>query len=197
MSHEMSTNTNSLPTSLMSSAPSYSVSSSINYSTALLPHSMSPLNHQLVSSPISAATSSAYQHQSITTHQLPPTPNSLVTMMGPNSGSSNSTSEQLTSTELSGSSISPTQNQQQLSARSPSWSTLPISSDTSTGFRGNISTPPLLPGTSSISSGLQQATMAAVHLHSSHQHQAFANHYTHSFQQARPGSHQLLYNWFN
>ncbi|XP_011161199.1 protein gooseberry isoform X3 [Solenopsis invicta] len=136
-----------------------------------------------------ASTSSTYQQTS--NHQLPPTPNSLVTMMGPNSGNSTSAPDQLTSSELPISSVSPPQQQQQQQPQpqqqqtqqssqgtsSPSWN-LAI---TASGSRVNLSSPP---------TSLQQP-----HAYSAHPHQAFASPYTaQSFQQPpRPAPQPFWY----
>jgi len=134
-----------------------------------------------------ASTSSSYQQTS--NHQLPPTPNSLVTMMGPNSGNSTSAPDQLASSELPISSVSPPQQQQQQQPQqqtqqqtsqgttSPSWN-LAI---TASGSRVNLSSPP---------TSLQQH-----HAYSTHPHQAFASPYTaQSFQQPpRPAPQSFWY----
>ncbi|XP_036148007.1 paired box protein Pax-7 isoform X3 [Monomorium pharaonis] len=134
-----------------------------------------------------ASTSSTYQQTG--NHQLPPTPNSLVTMMGPNSGNSTSAPDQLASSELPISSVSPPQQQQQQpqpqqqtqqssqGTSSPSWN-LAI---TASGSRVNLSSPP---------TSLQQP-----HAYSAHPHQAFASPYTaQSFQQPpRPTPQSFWY----
>ncbi|XP_011876602.1 PREDICTED: protein gooseberry-neuro-like isoform X4 [Vollenhovia emeryi] len=134
-----------------------------------------------------ASTSSSYQQTSA--HQLPPTPNSLVTMMGPNSGNSTSAPDQLAPSELPISSVSPPQQQQQpqppqqqtqqqtsQGTTSPSWN-LAI---TASGSRVNLSSPP---------TALQQ------HHAYTHPHQTFASPYTaQSFQQpARPAPQTFWY----
>ena len=192
MAHPIPPDPPRLPVSLMASAPSYSLSSSMNYPSSLLSIATSSSNHHLVPSPVSSVTSATYQPQPILSHQLPPTPNSLVTMMGPNSGSSNSASEQLASTEISVGSVSPVQHQQQSqqpSATSTSWNNLPVASDTSANAPRISLTSPQPLNAPSISTPL--------HIHSNHQHQPFANHYGQNFQQPRPGHHQSFYNWYN
>jgi hypothetical protein len=210
MAHQLSTDAVRLPTSLMSSGSTYGLSSSMSYHSSLLSlPTSSSAHHQLVQSPVSA-TVATYQQQSISTHQLPPTPNSLVTMIGPNSGSSNSASDQLTTAELTISSVSPVQQhqqqqhqhqqqQQQQGSSGTSWNSLPLGSENSGGPRLSLPSPPPLSGAPSLPSGMQQAAAvaAAAHLHSAHQHQAFANHYNQSFQQPRPPPHQPFYNWYN
>ncbi|KOC68529.1 Segmentation protein paired, partial [Habropoda laboriosa] len=160
MSHQLTPDSTRLPTSV-GSTPTYGLPTSVTY-------------------PI-AASSSTYQQAS--SHQLPPTPNSLVTMMGPNSGNSNPPSDQLTPSDLPISSVSPVQQQQQQQQASqgnssPSWN-LPISS----GGRVGLPSPP----------SLQQP-----HAHAAHPHQAFASHYgAQGFQQPpRPAPHQPFYSWY-
>ncbi|XP_012139348.2 protein gooseberry [Megachile rotundata] len=186
MSHQLASDSSRLPSSV-GSTPSYSLPPSVTYPSSLLPAtsstSSSHLSHQV--SPV-APVSSTYQQAG--SHQLPPTPNSLVTMMGPNSGNSNPSSEQLTSSDLPPiSSVSPVQQQQQQQQQqqasqgnsSPSWN-LPISS----GGRVGLPSPP---------SSLQQQ-----HAHPAHPHQAFASHYgAQGFQQPpRPAPHQPFYTWY-
>lgn len=183
MSHQLSSDSARLPSSI-GSTPTYSIPTSVSYPSSLLPptsaSSAGHMNHQISTG---APTTSSYQQP--TAHQLPPTPNSLVTMMGPNSGSSNPASDQLTSSELPISSVSPvnqqqTQQQPQPGGASPSWS-LPI---TGSG-RVGLPSPP---------SSIQQT-----HSHQpSHSHQAFATHYaTQGFQQPpRPAPHQPFYSWY-
>lgn len=151
------------------------------------------VTHHQVSPPVTVS-SSTYQQPGH--HQLPPTPNSLVTMMGPNSGNSNPATEQLTSSELSIGSVSPihpvqhihNQGQQQPlqthqgNKSPPSWN-LPISSGPRIGL------PPTPP-----------TSLPQTQIHSSaNHHQAFAGHYTTSgFQQSgRPApTHQPFYGWY-
>ena len=191
--------THQLSASLMSSATTYSLPSSMSYPSSLLPIATNSTNHQLVPSPTTAVSvsSTSYHQQSIPSHQLPPTPNSLVTMMGPNSGSSNSASEQLPSVEISVSSVSPAQQThpqaqhqpqataQQQSSSPPPWNAVPLGGET---VSARLTASPLP------SSSLQPVV---AHLHSSHQHQAFSNHYGQAFQQPRSGPHQPFYNWYN
>jgi len=129
------------------------------------------------------ATSTSSSYQQTSNHQLPPTPNSLVTMMGPNSGNSTSAPDQLASSELPISSVSPPQQQQQQTQQqtsqgttSPSWN-LAI---TASGSRVNLSSP----------TSLQQP-----HPYTAHPHQAFASPYTaQSFQQPpRPAPQPFWY----
>lgn len=174
MSHQLSAESTRLASSV-GSTPTYSIPSSVTYPSSLLPPTSSSghMSHQ-----ISTVAPASSTYQQTTTHQLPPTPNSLVTMMGPNSGNSNPASDQLTTSELPMTSVSPHQ-QQQTGGSSPSWS-LPI---TSTG-RVGLPSPP---------SSLQQN-----HHHPTHSHQAFASHYaTQGFQQPpRPAPHQPFYSWY-
>ncbi|KZC08650.1 Segmentation protein paired [Dufourea novaeangliae] len=180
MSHQLTTDSTRLPSSV-GSTPSYGLPPSVSYPSSLLPatSSASHMTHQ--ASPVAPASSSTYQQPS--SHQLPPTPNSLVTMMGPNSGNSNPSSDHLTSSDLPISSVSPVQQHQQQQASqgntSPSWN-LPISS----GGRVGLPSPP---------SSLQQT-----HAHAPHPHQAFASHYSaQGFQQPpRPAPHQPFYSWY-
>lgn len=208
MSHQLSSDAVRLPVSLISSASTYSLSSSMSYPSSLLAIPSSTSSHQLVSPTVSSISSSSFhnsqlqhQQQSISTHQLPPTPNSLITIMGPNSGSSNSPSDHLTNAEVSTGSISPSQHSlhqqqqpQQINLTPTSWSSLPIGSDanSSSSRISNLASP--TSGPSSLTGGLPQATP---HLHSSHQHQAFNGHYTQNFQQPRTTAHQFFYNWYN
>ncbi|XP_018402830.1 PREDICTED: segmentation protein paired-like [Cyphomyrmex costatus] len=128
--------------------------------------------------------SSSYQQTS--NQQLPQNANSLVTMMGSNSGNSTSAPDQLASSELPISSVSPQQQQQQQQQQtqqtnqgttSPSWN-LAI---TASGSRVNLSSPP---------TSLQQP-----HVYSTHPHQAFTSPYTvQSFQQPpRPAPQTFWY----
>lgn len=184
MSHQLTPDSARLPPSVGSTS-SYGLSPSVTYPSSLLPAtsstSTSHMAHQV--SPVAPVPTSTYQQPS--SHQLPPTPNSLVTMMGPNSGNSNPASDQLTSSDLPISSVSPVhqqQSQQQQGSQgntSPSWN-LPISS----GGRVGLPSPP---------SSLQQP-----HTHATHHHQAFASHYSaQGFQQPpRPAPHQPFYSWY-
>ncbi|KAF7411397.1 hypothetical protein HZH66_000293 [Vespula vulgaris] len=178
MSHQLTGDSTRLP----SSTPGYSLPTSVTYPSTLLPPTSSTttvhMSHQV--SPVVPATS-AYQ-QPATGHQLPPTPNSLVSMMGPNSGNSgNSTSDQISSSDLPLTSASPVQQQQanQENASPSSWN-LPIS----TSSRVGLSSPP--------------STLQQPHAHGAHPHQAFASHYTaQTFQQPpRPAPHQPFYSWY-
>ncbi|KOX79661.1 Segmentation protein paired [Melipona quadrifasciata] len=178
MSHQLTPDSTRLPSSV-GATPSYGLPASVTYPSSLLPSTSSTsthINHHVSS----AAASSTYQQAN--SHQLSPTPNSLVTMMGPNSANSNSASDQLTSADLPISSVSPVQQQQQQQASqensSPSWN-LPISS----GGRVGLSSSPTC---------LQQS-----HAHA-HPHQAFASHYgAQGFQQPpRPAPHQSFYSWY-
>ncbi|XP_012218361.1 segmentation protein paired isoform X3 [Linepithema humile] len=179
MSHQLATDSAArLPPSVASTS-SYSFPATVTYPNPLLPTS-STTTH--ISHP-GPSTSSSYQQTS--SHQLSPTPNSLVTMMGPNSSNSNSATDQLNSSELPISSVSPAQQQQaqqqnNQGTTSPSWN-LAI---TASGSRVNLQSPP---------SGLQQP-----HAYSAHPHQAFANHYTaQGFQQpARPAPQSFHVSWF-
>lgn len=186
MSHQLTPDSTRLPSSV-GSTPTYGLPASVTYPSSLLPATSSTstthMNHQV--SAAAAVSSSTYQQAS--GHQLPPTPNSLVTMMGPNSGSSNPASDQLTSTDLPiNNSVSPVSQQQQQQtgqqqggSSSPSWN-LPISGS---GRVGLPSPPP----------ALQQS-----HAHTAHPHQAFATHYgAQGFQQPpRPAPHQPFYSWY-
>ncbi|XP_017877563.1 protein gooseberry-like [Ceratina calcarata] len=181
MSHQLTSDSSRLSSSV-GTTPTYGLSTSVTYPSSLLPPTSSSstthMNHQV--SPVATAPST---YQQAGSHQLPPTPNSLVTMMGPNSNNSNPASDQLTSSDLPISSVSPVQQQQQQQASqgssSPSWN-LQISS---TG-RVGLPSPP---------SSLQQP-----HAHVSHPHQTFASHYgCQSFQQPpRPAPHQPFYSWY-
>ncbi|XP_012289089.1 protein gooseberry [Orussus abietinus] len=182
MSHQLSADSTRLGSSV-GSTPTYSLPTSMTYPPSLLPPTSSSttshMAHQV--SPVTAA-SSSYQQPS--SHQLPPTPNALVTMMGPNSASSNAGSDQLATGELPIGSVSPVQQQAQQPPgpqgnSSPSWN-LPISGSGRVG----LSSPP---------SSLQQP-----HAHSSHPHQAFSCHYAaQGFQQPpRPVPHQPFYSWY-
>ena len=176
MSHQLTPDSSRLASSVCST-PTYSLPPSVSYPTTLLPPSStttSHMSHQL--SPVSVTSS----YQQNTSHQLPPTPNSLVTLMGPNSNS-NPAPDQLTSTELPISSVSPVQHHQQQQQQqnsqgntSPSWNlTIP-----SSGNRVGLPSPP---------PNHQQH-------HSTYPHQGFANHYSQSFQQPpRPGAQQHFY----
>lgn len=181
MSHQLTSDSTRLPSSV-GSTPAYGLPASVTYPSSLLPATSSTssthMSHQMSS--VAEASSSTYQQAS--GHQLPSTPNSLVTMMGSNSGNSNPASEQLASADLPISSVSPVQQQQQQQASqgnsSPTWN-LPISS----GGRVGLPSPP---------TSLQQS-----HAHA-HPHQAFASHYSaQGFQQPpRPAPHQPFYSWY-
>ena len=184
MSHQLTSDSTRLSSSV-GSTPAYGLPASVTYPSSLLPATSSTssthMSHQM--SPVAAASSSTYQQTTGLAHQLPPTPNSLVTMMGPNSGNSNTASEQLTSADLPISSVSPVQQQQQQQTSqgnsSPTWN-LP----TSSGGRVGLPSPP---------TSLQQS-----HAHAAHPHQAFASHYSaQGFQQPpRPAPHQPFYSWY-
>ncbi|KAL0123150.1 hypothetical protein PUN28_007645 [Cardiocondyla obscurior] len=186
VTHQLADSTR-LP-STVGSTSTYSFPAAVTYPnlSVLSPASSTTAHmaHQAVS------TSSTYQQAS--NHQLPPTPNSLVTMMGPNSGNSTSAPDQLTSSELPISSVSPpqpqpqqpqpqpqqqTQQQTSQGTTSPSWN-LAI---TASGSRVNLSSPP---------TSLQQH-----HAYTAHPHQAFASPYTaQSFQQPpRPAPQPFWY----
>lgn len=184
MTHQLADSATRLP-STVGSTSTYSFPTTVTYPnlSVLSPASSTSAHmaHQV------ASTSSSYQQTS--NHQLPPTPNSLVTMMGPNSSNSTSAPDQLASSELPISSVSPPQQQQQQQPQqqtqqqtsqgttSPSWN-LAI---TASGSRVNLSSPP---------TSLQQH-----HAYSTHPHQAFASPYTaQSFQQPpRPAPQSFWY----
>lgn len=187
MTHQLADSATRLP-STVGSTSTYSFPATVTYPnlSVLSPASATTahMTHQ------AASTSSSYQQTS--NHQLPPTPNSLVTMMGPNSSNSTSAPEQLTSSELPISSVSPPQQQQQQQQQpqqqqtqqqtsqgttSPSWN-LAI---TASGSRVNLSSPP---------TSLQQP-----HAYSAHPHQAFVSPYSaQSFQQPpRPAPQSFWY----
>ncbi|XP_043470746.1 protein gooseberry-like [Leptopilina heterotoma] len=184
--HQLTPDSSRLGSSVCST-PTYSLPPSVSYPTSLLPPTSSPnsthMTHQL--SPVHSVSSSNYQHNT-TAHQLPPTPNSLVTMMGgsnPSPGSDHLT----TSSELPISSVSPVHHQHQANQgnSSPSWN-LPINNNNnnSSGNRIGLPTPP---------SNIQH--------HPNHPpppHQ-FSGHYTsQTFQQPpRPTPHhQPFYSWY-
>ncbi|XP_071638399.1 uncharacterized protein [Temnothorax longispinosus] len=185
VTHQLADSATRLP-STVGSTSTYSFPATVTYPnlSVLSPASSTTAHmaHQAVS------TSSSYQQTS--NHQLPPTPNSLVTMMGPNSGNSTSAPDQLASSELPISSVSPPQQQPQPQPQqqaqqqtsqgttSPSWN-LAI---TASGSRVNLPSPP---------TSLQQH-----HAYSTHPHpQAFASPYTaQSFQQPpRPPPQSFWY----
>ncbi|XP_024877630.1 protein gooseberry-like isoform X6 [Temnothorax curvispinosus] len=186
VTHQLADSATRLP-STVGSTSTYSFPATVTYPnlSVLSPASSTTAHmaHQAVS------TSSSYQQTS--NHQLPPTPNSLVTMMGPNSGNSTSAPDQLASSELPISSVSPpqqqpqpqpqqqqTQQQTSQGTTSPSWN-LAI---TASGSRVNLPSPP---------TSLQQH-----HAYSTHPHpQAFASPYTaQSFQQPpRPPPQSFWY----
>lgn len=174
-SHQLSADTSRL-TSVASSP--YGLPTPVTYPTALLPVGSSSTSHQVSPASQPQPVSSGYQQSS--GHQLPPTPNSLVTMMGPNSGNSNPASDQLSAPDLPISSVSPAQQgNHQASSGSPSSSwNLPIA-----GRVGLPSPPP---------TSLQQSH------HGTHHGNAFASHYTaQGFQQpTRPAPHQPFYGWY-
>jgi len=167
MSHQLTADSVARLPSSVGSTPTY-FPPAVTYTGSLLPSvtpTTSHMSHQVPS------TSSIYQQPCV--HQLPPTPTSLVTMMGPNSGNSNSASEHLTSPELPMNSGSPAQQQQQQQQQQqpqqqqqttqehpPTWIT-------TNGSRIN-------------SPSLQQPHAYSM---TSHPHQAFATHYSTSFQQ--------------
>lgn len=179
MSHQLAADS----AARLPSTTTYSFPSTVTYPSSLLPSSApttSHMSHQV----------SASSYQQPTAHQLPPTPNSLVTMMGPNSGNSNSASEQLTTSELPINSASPVQHQQQQQQQQaqqqtnqenspPSWNI----AITASGNRVNLTSPP----------NLQQP-----HTYSAHPHQAFASHYTApSFQQPPRPTPQTFWYWWS
>ncbi|XP_011696142.1 PREDICTED: protein gooseberry-like isoform X2 [Wasmannia auropunctata] len=175
VSHQLADSATRLPSSVGSTS-TYSFPATVTYPnlSVLSPASATTahMTHQ------AASTSSSYQQTS--NHQLPPPPNSLVTMMGPNSGNSTSAPDQLASSELPISSVSPPQQQQQQQSQqqqtqqqtsqgttSPSWN---LAITAASGSRVNLSSPP---------TSLQQP-----HAYSAHPHQAFASPYAaQSFQQ--------------
>lgn len=183
MSHQLAADSARLSASVGSTA-TYSFPSSATYPTSLLPPATSAASHMTHQVSSAASASSAYQQQSSAHHQLPPTPNSLVTVMGSNSGSSNSAPEHLNTSELPISSVSPAHQQHQAQHQpqqqtsqgnsSPSWN-LAISS----ANRVNLSSPP---------TSLQQP-------HTYSHPQPFASHYSaQSFQQpARPTPQPFWY----
>lgn len=205
---QSATETTRLPGNLIcTTASTYSLHNTMSYSSALLPIPSSSSNPLLLSaSPVPSITSSTYQH-----HHLPPTPTSLITMMGPNSGSSNSTSEPLPNVSVG--SLSPAQQhqhnllhhqhheqqpqlryqhqqhqqpQQQFHVSSASWNSLPSNLEAAS-IQNSLS------NTSATASSAKLA--AAVHLHQ--QHQVFTNHYNQSFPQSRQPTHQHFYNWYS
>ncbi|XP_015110784.1 protein gooseberry-like [Diachasma alloeum] len=175
----------------------YEIPASYPPTTLFPPVTTVPISHHVthhqVSPPVTVP-STTYQQPGH--HQLPPTPNSLVTMMGPNSGSSNPPTDQLTPSELSIGSVSPihhpgqhihAQGQQQGvqgnqdNESTPSWN-LPIPSGSRVGLPP---TPPTsLPQTQTHASG--------------NHHQGFGHYTTSGFQQsARPTpTHQPFYGWY-
>ncbi|XP_077260358.1 uncharacterized protein LOC143896381 isoform X6 [Temnothorax americanus] len=191
VTHQLADSATRLP-STVGSTSTYSFPATVTYPnlSVLSPASSTTAHmaHQAVSA------SSSYQRTS--NHQLPPTPNSLVTMMGPNSGNSTSAPDQLASSELPIGSVSPPQQQQQQQPQpqpqpqqqtqqqtsqgtaSPSWN-LAI---TASGNRVNLPSPP---------TSLQQHHAYSTHPHS----QAFASPYTaQSFQQPpRPPPQSFWY----
>ncbi|XP_032670646.1 protein gooseberry-like isoform X1 [Odontomachus brunneus] len=179
MSQQLVANPPRLPSSIASAPPYSFATASAYHPAALLPASsaVTPMSHQVSPVPSTSSTFQAGSH-----HQLPPTPNSLVTMMGPNSGNSNSVPEQLNAPELPINPVSPVQQQQQQQQQhqqqtsqenvTPSWNAAITS-----GARMNLSSPPM---------SLQQP-----HAYNAHQaHQAFASSYSaQGFQQqSRPTS---------
>ncbi|XP_070168698.1 protein gooseberry isoform X2 [Polyergus mexicanus] len=177
MSHQLATDSARLSSSI-GSAPAYSFPAAVTYPSAMLPSTTSTTTHMTHQA---TSTSSNYQ-QTVSGHQLPP-PSPLITMMGPNSGNSNSASDQLATSDLPISSVSPAQQQQQQQqqqqaqqhtshgATSTSWN-LAI---TANSGRVNLPSPP---------SSLQQP-----HTYGAHPHQVgtFASHYTaQNFQPPRP-----------
>ncbi|EZA61490.1 Segmentation protein paired [Ooceraea biroi] len=186
MSHQLDSAAR-LPSSV-ASTPTYhpSFPSSVTYPSSLLPSvppTTSHMTHQV------ASTSSSYQQPS--THQLPPTPNSLVTMIGPNSGNSNSVPEQLTSPGLPINSVSPAQQQQQQQQQQQ-----PQQAQQQTS-QANPSPPWNLPTTSCSRVNLSNSPSSLQHPHtySAHPPQAFASPYTApSFQQpSRPAPQPYWY----
>ncbi|CAL1682961.1 unnamed protein product [Lasius platythorax] len=168
MSHQLATDSAARLSSSIGSTPAYSFPTPVTYPSTMLPSTTSTTTHMAHQA---TPTSSSYQQTS--GHQLPP-PSPLITMMGPNSGNSNSASDQLTSSDLPISSVSPAQQQQQQQqqqaqpsshgATSTSWN-LAI---TANSGRVNLPSPP---------SNLQQP----------HTYGTFTSHYTaQNFQPPRP-----------
>ncbi|XP_066597725.1 protein gooseberry-like [Prorops nasuta] len=180
MSHQLASSDSSRLASSVTPTPTYSLPTSVTYPSSLLPPTSSTttthMSHQI--SPVTSG--SGYQQPTGHSIALPPTPNSLVTMMGPNSGNSNPASEQLASSDLPISSVSPAHQHQQASQgnTSPTWHTTITASG-----RVGLPSPP---------STLQQTHYGTL------SHQAFASHYTaQGFQQPPPRAalHQPFYNW--
>ncbi|XP_033213291.1 segmentation protein paired-like [Belonocnema kinseyi] len=174
VSHQLTPDSSRLASSVCST-PTYSLPPSVSYPTTLLSPTLttSNMSHQHSPAPV---VSSSYQQN--TSHQLPPTPNSLVTLMGPNSNS-NPSSDQLSSTELPISSVSPVHHHQHQSQEnsSPPWK---LSIPSSENRIGLPSPPP----------NHHQH-------HSSHPHQGFVSHYSQNFQQPpRHTPHQPFYSWY-
>lgn len=153
----------------------------------------SHVTHHQVSTPV-ATPATTYQ-QPISHHQLSPTPNTLISIMGATSSNSTpSTSDQITPNEINLSSTSPihhhvqhlpTPQQQPLPTNpeneaSNSWN-LPITSSS------RVTLPPTPP------TSLAQHSQVPTH------HQSFASHYsTGSFQQSArvATTHQPFYGWY-
>uniref|UniRef100_A0ABD2WKQ6 Segmentation protein paired n=1 Tax=Trichogramma kaykai TaxID=54128 RepID=A0ABD2WKQ6_9HYME len=155
--------------------------------------------HNLILSPGSVASPSLSQ-QSNFPHNLPPTPNSLVTVLGPNSSSSNSTTDQLTNSEVITNSASPIPHQyqqyQQQFSTSQAWNPLSVNSEYITRLNSPNTSQSL--SMSTVPNEIHQAAVAAAHLHSTHQHNPFSNHhYSQNFPQPRPSMHQSFYNWYS
>ncbi|XP_043278752.1 protein gooseberry-like [Venturia canescens] len=194
--------------SAVSSGPNYGLSAS-GYPSSLLGQASNVAtghmaHHQL--SPVAPTSGASSYQQHAAGHQLPPTPNSLVTMMGPNSGNSNPSSDHMSAAaDLPIGSVSPinhhnhhhhhsnhlqqTQQHQhqphqtnQNGGTSPTWN-LPISGSNN---RATLPSPP---------STIQQAH---VHATPHHTHQTFPSHYApSSFQQPpRAPPHQHFYSWY-
>lgn len=171
MSQQLVANPSRLPSSIASGSPYSFATASAYHPASLLPSSsaVTPMSHQVSPVPSASSTFQAGGH-----HQLPPTPNSLVTMMGPNSGNSNSVPDQLNAPELP---INPTvspvqqqqqqhqQQQQQQQQTSQENVTTPWNAPITSGARMNLPSPPM---------SLQQP-----HAYNAHQaHQAFASSYS-------------------
>lgn len=181
MTHQIATGSARLSSSI-GSAPTYTFPAAATYPSSLLPppttSTAAHISHQALST-----AASAYQPSS-SHHQLPPTPNSLVTMMGSNSGNSNSTIDPLS--ELSISSVSPVQQHQHphQHQQSTQGSSPPLWSSTITSnSRVNLSNSP---------THLQQP-----HSYNAHP-QAFASPYVpvQNFQQPSRPPHQSSFGWY-
>ncbi|XP_020286911.1 protein gooseberry-like isoform X2 [Pseudomyrmex gracilis] len=174
LSHQLAADTARLPVSV-GSTPTYTFPTSVTYTNSLLPPTSSTTTHMTHQG---ASTSSSYQPAS--SHQLPPTPNSLVTMMGSNSGNSTTAPDQLTPPELPLGSVSsaqqqqpqqPQQQHQQQTQQQTSQGTSPSSWNLAitASSRVDLPSPP---------------TSLQTHAYGAHPHQAFPSHYAaQSFQQ--------------